>query len=147
MLNTIFIKKMAHKKMKDVKNNFMTEREKIKNEKKIKNDNNVDLTKCYDLVERNLTRNINPDIDEVRKMRKQRDEKMKTKGIPQIRYTIDMEDLNLKIAQKKIDEYRKFKERYENEDSEDLTKYQIKTNPNKNVKTILYYIIIKKCHK
>jgi hypothetical protein len=79
MLQSIFIKKVAHKPRVNVRNDFISENEKKIFADEIKKRDIVDVRKCENLLEKNLTRNFTPDMKPVRDKIKKRDIEIKKK--------------------------------------------------------------------
>ena len=110
-LQSIFIKKMAHKPRINVRNDFLSENEKKIYANEIKKRDIVNVTKCENLLEKNLTRNFTPDMKPVRDRIKKRDMKIKKKkGIPQIEYKVDFESIKKKNDQIELTKTLKFKQ-------------------------------------
>ena len=100
MLKSIIVKKLAHKERVNVRNDFMTEKEKEKNADKLKNRDNVNIAKCEGLLEINLTRNFTPDFHKNRK--KTKNVKKKKEEVPVVYYTIDFESIKKKNNELKL---------------------------------------------
>jgi hypothetical protein len=110
-LQSIFIKKMAHKPRINVRNDFLSENEKKIYANEIKKRDIVNVTKCENLLEKNLTRNFTPDMKPVRDRIKKRDMKIKKKkGIPQIEYKVDFDSIKKKNDQIELTKTLKFKQ-------------------------------------
>ena len=110
-LQSIFIKKMAHKPRINVRNDFLSENEKKIYANEIKKRDIVNVTKCENLLEKNLTRNFTPDMKPVRDRIKKRDMKIKKKkGIPQIEYKVDFDSIKRKNDQIELTKTLKFKQ-------------------------------------
>ena len=111
MLQSIFIKKVAHKPRVNVRNDFISENEKKIFADEIKKRDIVDVRKCENLLEKNLTRNFTPDMKPVRDKIKKRDiEIKKKKGIPTIEYKVDFESIKRKNDQIELTKTLKFKQ-------------------------------------
>jgi len=111
MLQSIFIKKVAHKPRVNVRNDFISENEKKIFADEIKKRDIVDVRKCENLLEKNLTRNFTPDMKPVRDKIKKRDiEIKKKKGIPTIEYKVDFESIKRKKDQIELTKTLKFKQ-------------------------------------
>ena len=105
MLKSIIVKKLAHKERVNIRNDFMTEKEKEKNADKLKKRDNVNIAKCEGLLEINLTRNFTPDFDKNRKKRKY--VKKKKEEVPIVYCKIDFESMKKKNDEIKLKTFLK----------------------------------------
>jgi len=111
VLQSIIIKKLAHKPRVNVRNDFLSENEKKIYADDLKKRDIVDVRKCENLLEKNLTRNFTPDMKPVRDKIKKRDiEIKKKKGIPTIEYKVDFDSIKKRNDQIELTKTIKFKQ-------------------------------------
>ncbi len=105
MLKSIIVKKLAHKERVNIRNDFMTEKEKKKNADQLNERDKVNIAKCEGLLEINLTRNFTPDFDKNRKKRKY--VKKKKEEVPTVYCKIDFESMKKKNDEIKLKTFLK----------------------------------------
>lgn len=105
MLKSIIVKKLAHKERVNIRNDFMTEKEKKKNADQLNERDKVNVAKCEGLLEINLTRNFTPDFDKNRKKRKY--VKKKKEEVPTVYCKIDFESMKKKNDEIKLKTFLK----------------------------------------